>query len=279
MDNVEQKHRIEEVLTIARQRLEDDRVQKKMGFRGELMILAAKMAQAADIEDGRVVPFPGYEKKNRFPIISLAEGDEVITTMTAPLPLQQDILRANICRSWDEQGLSYSNEEVEHLLAMGPNDAIIFRYEPIALGLQNAARNIRMHKTDEGAPYLLRFGRPHIVIQDIHCRKPADLADTAVHELSHAVDAIVDPLLLVPSEELRHVRLKGELAAYATQLIVHRTFRSKTEAIFETLFPKMSDMVELSRVLINGPYTSENAFEPNRKIERTLGALGLSRIY
>ena len=96
---------------------------------------------------------------------------------------------------------------------------------------------------------------------------------------SVAVDAITDPLLLVPPEELRLVRLQGELAAYATQLLVHRAFRSKSDAVLETLFPTTSDIVELCRELINGPYIGEKAFEPNKKIERTLGALGLRKLY
>ena len=179
-----QKQQAEEALYIARERLADEKVQEKMGFRGELMLMAAKMASVADVEYGQIVPFADYEKRNIFPVVSMAKGDQITTAMTAPLPIQQDMLRARICRLWNEQGFIYDKEDVEDLLATAPKDAITFRYERVALGMHNAARSMRSHRTNENAPYLLRFGRPHIVIQDVHRHRMDNLADTVIHELS-----------------------------------------------------------------------------------------------
>ena len=283
MEKRSSKQYTQDVLDVVREQLASTKVQERLGDRGPLMTIAAGMARVADIEDGRLVEFPDYENRDIFPLVMLSDGEQVLSTMTAPLPLQQEVVRTIFRRSWDKQGIDYSEADIDQLLAMWAEGTKVLKYDGKAEGIHDSHVSVHVRKDDNHAPFLVNYGRPHILLQSRRGRNIDDASSTLVHELSHAVDALKWPFVFLDADttdaDLRLARLRCELTAYATQAIVRRVHLTGFEKVRNIVCPHGSEFVEVPRRLLNGPYTSENAFEPNRKIELALGLMGLRSIY
>lgn len=278
------KERTEEIIGIAREQLADERVQEKLGDRGKILQFVADMMHVPDIDGSYLVEFPEYENQDIFPVVHLNKDDRLISTMTARMPIQHEVIRAQASRQWDEQEHEYSEDDIQQLLDKWIDSGIIqLNHGEHRSGFHAPYKNIFLHQDNPQAPVMVHVGRPHIALQLFPERKITDEASTLVHELSHAVDAVREPLRFMENDSdyraFRMNRLRGELAAYATESIVRRIFRSRSEAVRDLFLPRLCDTVESHRRSVNGPYTSEQAFDPNWTIEKRLARAGLSRIY
>jgi predicted metalloprotease len=277
------KERTEEIVEVAQRQLADGSVQEQLGDRGAVLRFVADMMRVPDIDGSYLVEFPGYETDNVFPVVLLNKDDRFISTMTARMPIQQAAIREQAARQWGEQGIDYDEEAIGTLLNMPQGGSLRLDYSQRRKGFHIPYRNVVTHKHDDQAPYMVQVGRPHIALQSLDKPKVKDQANTLVHELSHAVNAVIEPVFFLEtdpeSRALQLHRLRGELAAYATESVVRRAFRTKSD-IFRDLFtPALCDVIEAHRRRYNGPYTAEGAFEPDWKIEKKLGAAGLKYIY
>lgn len=283
MDERLRKERTEEIIGIAREQLNDDRVQEKLGKRGWILRAVAGMMRVPDIDESYLVSFPEYENRDVFPVVSLSKDERFVSTMTARMPIQQLAIRTRASKLWGEQGFDYTEEDLQSLLRMPTATVVPLNYSAKEHGFHMRAMSVHLYSGDEQLPYMVRFGRPHIVVHSRPGSKVKDEASTLIHELSHAVDTIVEPLVFQEYDDeykaARMVRLRTELAAYATQALVRRVFRTKGEAIQALFDPALCDVVESHRRAVNGLYTSEQAFDPNWTIEQRLARAGLTGIY
>ncbi len=253
-------------------------VVRALGVRGEaLMELASTYLVACKPRAG-VVDASLYGD-NAIPVFAMKTGDTVQLPASAATPLQRELIKAYYMRVTMPEGM-----DRQTLLGWVDRFMVTNRKNgaPLEARMHSTAQAItvgrhvgwKLPREDAPLPMYAR-GRPHIGLRAADSRATA--ASCMLHELSHAHDYVAQSLVM---GHLTRLSLASELAAYATQSVVaHEMRRAGKPNIWNTGSTALADRVEKVRHSINGPYTSEGAFDANDDVIAALANRDLTYIY
>lgn len=276
---VERRALTEQLLDEVRERLALPQVKDALGMRGVLLAGVAEWAYVPEVSDGII---QNIGDANAFPVVILDADEQVTSQATQMMIAQKNWLGNYLESAWSARGYRSDQEEIQEMVdRMDPVE------RELPLTLQGAHvqamlgfESVQLGDNGAQSPYLpiASRGRPHAMVR-LH--KSMDvMADALTHELSHVVDATIDPTWPLEPELRRHERLRTELAAFATQVAVIGGYNAHQKWWQRHLrHDDLARRVEYIREHINGPYAGIDAFDPNEKIKWALRQRDLGFIY
>lgn len=190
------------------------------------------------------------------------------------MPLQRECALYLYSRA--DSGSAIGGARLERLIDeyQPEGSAYTFRLPLYANAITVTTHSVHELPEDTGLPIIIGKGRPGVAL--LARRSRSQMASILLHEVSHALDHVVQPIVY---DERQHRSLSGELAAYATQSLAIAAL--KKEGYVQRYIKRrpLADAVEAVRFRVNGPYTQPGAFDVNDEIVATLEQNGLQGIY
>lgn len=194
-------------------------VEDALGVRGTWLAQVANIAYVPDISNGRI---EDVGDQDVFPVVLLRADETIVSDATRMMDVQKRCLDARLRAVWTQQHDMFDDADVA--LAVEQADTLprelslgmAGRYE---IGRQDAAMLHRADSMNPNGTKVVSRGRPHILLRTQ--QNHDQMTDSLVHELSHTLDAVTEPMWCYDdAQELSRLALTTELAAYATEVAV-----------------------------------------------------------
>lgn len=267
---------VEQLLQDVEHCLRAPSVLRALGERGEMLLdLTKDHVMACEVADGAVSAGNGGLDSNTIPVFMMDTNESVTIEDTSRMPLQRECALYFYSRT--DNGLAMDSARLERLVDEYQPDggAYMLQLPPYANAITLTTHSWHMPPEGVDLPMVLGKGRPIVAL--LAQRSRPRMASTLLHEMSHAFDHIVQPIVY---DERQLRSLSSELAAYATQSLAVAALKKEGWAQWRYIKRRpLADAVETVRFRVNGPYTQPGAFDVSDEIVAALEQRGLQGIY
>lgn len=252
----------ERTLDLVRECLVSSHIRKKMGKIASEIEEVSYLARVPDIVDGFVMDLEGYDDQDIFPFVAARVNEKLISTMIgASSPMQSakiEIIAAQL-------GLSSDSKDFTEERSV--REAREYCLEPNEKGVNWGAHS-DLSSDEWGSLYCAE--RPFVLVNKRRSIK--EMAVYAVHELTHAYDALTDPIFHGRSG--REIALETELRAYTLDDAINSLLFGEDSQRDVQSVPRF---VAKLRRRINGSVHSDTAFRPDERISKAIERAGVAR--